>query len=134
MTLDAPGARSATAPAPPRDESDRPPEAQDENLRMLEALLADSSAVSSGATGTTNPSSWMSETSGEDDAGGDGDDPEWSRSGRVTSEDLLADPIPGTRDFALQTASGTALEADAGNSNDAAVAADSPNSRSHGCR
>ncbi len=131
MTLDAPGARSATAPAPPRDDSDRPAEAQDKNLHMLEALLAESSAISSGAMGAAHPSSWMPATSGEDNAGGDGDDPERSRPGRLPSQDSIADRIPGTQDSALQTASGTALEAFI---DDSAVAADPPNSRFAGLR
>ena len=137
MTLDAPGARHATSPAPPRDDSDRPPEAQDESLRMLEALLADSSAVSSGATGASHPSSWMPVTSGEGNARGDGDDPEWPRPVRLTLEASLVDHVPGipsTQDSALQTAAGTALEADAGNSNDVTIAADPANSRFDGLR
>lgn len=131
MTLDAPGVRSATAPAPPRDDSDRPTEAQDENLHMLEALLAESSAVSSGATGAAHPSRWMPATSSEEAARGEGDDPERSRPGRLPSEDSLADPIPGTQDSALQTASGTALEAFI---DESAVATDPPNSRFAGLR
>ncbi len=134
MTLDAPGARSAIAPVPPRAASDRPTEAQDENLHMLEALLAESSAVSSGATGAAHLSSWMPATSSEEAARGEGDDPEWSRPGRLPSEDSLADPIPGipgTQDSALQKASGTALEAFI---DDSAVAADPPNSRFAGLR
>ena len=114
MTLDASGAPGAAAP-PPRDDSDHSPEAPDEGLRMLEALLADPSAVSSEeAVIQSGP---MPEPSSRDDALGDDSD-----SDRLWSDGSLADLVPAPTVPALQPAPGSVPEPDTGVSAGAAAA------------
>ena len=114
MTLDASGAPGATAPAPPRDDSDRSPEAPDEGLRILEALLADPSAVSSEEA--VLPSGPMPEPLSRDDALGDDSD-----SDRLPLDGSLADLVPAPPVPALQPAPGSVPEPDTGVSAGAAA-------------
>ena len=107
MTLDASGAPGAAAPAPPRDDPDRSPEAPDEDLRILEALLADPSAVSSEEA--VIPSGPMPEPSSRNDALGDDSD-----SDRLWSDGSLADLVPAPPVPALQPAPGSVPEPDTG--------------------
>ena len=114
MTLDASGAPGATAPAPPRDDSDRSPEAPDEGLRILEALLADPSAVSSEEA--ILPPDPLSEPSSRNDALGDDSD-----SDRLWSDGSIADLVPAPPVPALQPAPGSVPEPDTGVSAGAAA-------------
>ena len=119
MTLDASGAPGAAAPAPPRDDSDGPPEAPDEGLRILEALLADPSAVSSEEA--VIPSGPMPEPSSRDDALGDDSDSDRLWSDRLPLDGSFADLVPAPPIPALQPAPGSVPEPDTGVSAGAAA-------------
>ena len=119
MTLDASGAPGAAAPAPPRDDPDRPPEAPDEGLRILKALLADPSAVSSEEA--VIPSGPMPEPSSRDDALGDSNDSDRLWSDRMPLDGSLADLVPAPPVPALQPAPGSVPEPGAGVSAGAAA-------------
>ena len=112
MTLDASGAPGAAAPDPSRDDSDRPPEAPDEGLRILEALLADPSAVSSEEA--VLPSGPMPEPSSRDDALGDDSDSDRLWSDRLPRDGSFADLVPAPPVPALQPAPGSVPERDTG--------------------
>lgn len=112
MTLHSPGAPGADAPAQPRDVSDRPAEAHDEGLRVLEALLAESSAVSSEEAG--NQPGLTFEPSSREIVLGEGAASERSCSDRVPQEDPLTAPEPGTHLADLQPASEPVPEAGIG--------------------
>ena len=119
MTLDASGAPGAAAPDPPRDDSDRSPEAPDEDLRILEALLADPSAVSSEEA--VIPSGPMPEPSSRDDALGDDSDSDRLCSDRLPLDGSFADLEPAPPVPALQPVPGSVPEPDTGVSAGAAA-------------
>ena len=118
MTLDASGAPGAAA-SPSRDDSDRSPEAPDKGLRILEALLADPSAVSSEEA--VLPSGPMPEPSSRDDALGDDSDSDRWWSDRLPPDGSLADLVPAPPVPALQPAPGSVPAPDTGVSADAAA-------------